>query len=78
MNIMIYLLNSNSLPWDNFHTKFKDKNYQLKDFLVERLKIKYSQELYKLISPNLKKMFRESFTLKFDQEPNFGSIIHEL
>ena len=40
--IMIYLLNKNSLPWDNFHKKFKNSNYEFKDFLLERLQIKYS------------------------------------
>ena len=25
--IMIYLLNGNHLPWDDFHRRFKEKNY---------------------------------------------------
>lgn len=39
---MIYLLNKNYLPWCDFHKKFKDTNYEFKDFLKERLDIKYT------------------------------------
>lgn len=42
MNIMIYLLNHNTLPWDDFQKKFKHMDYEFKDFLLERLQIKYS------------------------------------
>jgi len=63
---MIYLLNDNSLPWDNFHKKFRKENYEFKDFLIERLQIKYSQEAYRMISVDLKPMFKKVFTLRFE------------
>lgn len=71
INIMIYLLNNNSLPWDNFHKKFKKEKYEFKDYILERLKITYSQEAYRLVPQNLKPMFKQIFTLKFEEEPNY-------
>lgn len=45
MNIMIYLLNENQLPWSDFVKMFKDKDYLFGDYLNERLDIKYTKEL---------------------------------
>lgn len=41
-NLLVYMLNDNKLPWSDFCTRFKDLNYEFKDYLVERLKLKYS------------------------------------
>ena len=71
LNIMIYLLNDNSLPWDSFHKKFKKEKYEFKDYLMERLQIKYSQEVYKMISADLRPMFKKVFTLRFEEEPPY-------
>lgn len=45
--IMIFLLNGGSLPWSDFHKKFKDANYEFKDYLRERIDIKYMREFFK-------------------------------
>ena len=76
--IMIYLLNGNHLPWDDFHRRFKEKNYQFKDFLVERLKIKYSQYVYKDLPHGLKPIFKKIFTLQFEEEPPYEALISDL
>jgi hypothetical protein len=60
---MVYLLNKNYLPWCDFHKKFKDSNYEFKDFLKERLDIKYTKELFKLIPKDLREMIKNNFTL---------------
>lgn len=77
MNVMLYLLNNNSLPWDNFHHHLKKKKekYEFKDLLKERLKVVYSQKLYLLIPDDLKPMFRKVFTLSFDEMPNYAEMV---
>ena len=75
---MIYLLNNNSLPWDDFHRKFKHKNFEFKDFLLERLQIEYSQKAYRMTAQNLRPMFKKIFTLKFEQEPPYDMILESL
>jgi hypothetical protein len=72
---MIYLLNKNSLPWDKFHKKFQKQKYEFKDFLLERLQIKYSQEVYRMMPLELRPIFKEVFTLKYEQEPPYKKII---
>lgn len=54
LNIMIYLLNDQSLPWSNFYTKYK--NYEFQDHINERLKMKYTKRLYNMVSLDLKKI----------------------
>lgn len=71
-NLLIYLLNDNKLPWSDFCVRFKDQNYEFKDYLVERLKLKYSQRQYKLVPDGLKKLFKKVFTLKFEEDPPFA------
>lgn len=63
MYIMVYLLNNNYLPWCDFHKKFKDTNYEFKDFLRERLEIKYTKEVFRIIPKDLRDMFKKVFTL---------------
>ncbi len=43
---MVYLMNKNYLPWCDFYSKFKDKNYEFKDFLKERLNIRYTKDVF--------------------------------
>jgi hypothetical protein len=73
---MVYLLNKNYLPWCDFHKKFKDTNYEFKDFLKERLDIKYTKELFKLIPKDLREMIKNNFTLQFDDKPPYDYIIN--
>jgi len=63
MYIMVYLLNGNFLPWCDFHKKFKEKNYEFKDFLRERLDIKYTKEVFRMISKDLRNVFKKVFTM---------------
>lgn len=63
MYIMVYLLNKNYLPWCDFHKKFKDTSYEFKDFLRERLEIKYTKEVFRIIPKDLREMFKKVFTL---------------
>jgi len=63
MYIMIFLLNENYLPWSNFHKKFKDANFEFKDFLRERLEIKYTKEVFKIAPKSIREMLKKVFTL---------------
>jgi len=63
MYIMVYLLNRNYLPWSDFNSKFKE--YEFKDFLRERLELKYTKEVFRLIPKDLRDMFKRVFTLTF-------------
>lgn len=76
--IMVYLLNKNYLPWCDFYKKFQDQNYEFKDFLRERLAIKYTKEIFKMISKDLREVFKKVFTLQFEQEPPYELIINSL
>jgi hypothetical protein len=78
MYIMIYLLNKNYLPWNDFHKKFQDTNYEFKDFLLERLDLKYTKEVFKLIPRSLRDMLKKILTLQFEEEPQYDVIIEKL
>ena len=75
---MVYLLNKNFLPWCDFHKKFKDTSYEFKDFLRERLEIKYTKEVFRIIPKDLRDMFKKVFTLQFDEEPPYEYIINSI
>lgn len=60
---MCYLLNKNYLPWRDFHKKFKDQDMEFKDFLRERLDIKYTKEVFRIIPKYLRDMYKKVFTL---------------
>ncbi len=75
---MIYLLNDSFLPWSDFHKKFKDANFEFKDFLRERLEIKYTKEVFKLAPKSLREILKRVLTLQFDEEPPYDEIIEKL
>jgi len=75
---MVYLINNNSLPWCDFHNKFKDTNYEFKEFLCERLEIKYTKEVFRMIPKDLRDMFKRIFTMQFEEEPPYDFIINSL
>ena len=75
---MFYLLNNNYLPWCDFYKKFKDTEYEFKDFLRERLGIKYTKEVFQIIPKDLREMFKKVFTLQFDEEPPYEYIINSI
>jgi hypothetical protein len=76
MYIMVYLINNNTLPWCDFHKKFKDANYEFKDFLRERLEIKYTKGVFRMIPKELRDMFKRVFTMQFEEEPPYDYIIN--
>ena len=78
MNIMIYLLNENQLPWSDFVKMFKDKDYVFGDYLNERLDIKYTKELIQMCPNPLKKILKQILTLRFNQEPPYDELIELL
>jgi hypothetical protein len=66
------------LPWNDFHKKFQDTNYEFKDFLLERLDLKYTKEVFKLIPRSLRDMLKKILTLQFEEEPQYDVIIEKL
>jgi len=71
---MIFLLNGGSLPWSDFHKKFKDANYEFKDYLRERIDIKYMREFFKQVPQPLRDIIKKILTLQFDEEPPYDAI----
>lgn len=63
MYIMIYLLNKSHLPWGDFHTKFENTSYEFKDFLRERLDLKYTKEFFKMAPRSLRELLKKILTL---------------
>lgn len=76
--IMVYLLNNNYLPWCDFHKRFKQKKYEFKDFLKERLDIQYTKEVFSIIPKNLREMFKRVFTMTFEEDPPYDLIVNSL
>lgn len=74
MYIMIYLLNKSYLPWGDFHTKFGETSYEFKDFLRERLDLKYTKEFFKMAPRSLREMLKKILTLQFDEVPPYDWI----
>jgi hypothetical protein len=70
----VYLLHDNKLPWSDFSEKFKEKNFEFKDYLVERLKMKYSQEQYRMVPEGLKKLFKVIFKMKYEEVPPYSEL----
>jgi hypothetical protein len=75
---MVYLLNNSYLPWSDFHKRFKDQNFEFKDFLRERLEIKYTKEVFRITEKPLRDMLKKVLTLQFDEEPPYDWIIEKL
>ena len=72
--IMVFLLNGGSLPWSDFHKKFKDANYEFKDYLRERIDIKYMREFFRQVPQSLRDIIKKILTLQFDEEPPYDTI----
>lgn len=45
--VMVFLLNGGALPWSDFHKKFKDRDFAFKDYLRERVDIRYMREFFR-------------------------------
>jgi hypothetical protein len=54
------------------------RDYEFKDFLRERLGIKYTKEVFQIIPKDLRDMFKKVFTLQFDEEPPYEYIINSI
>ena len=75
MYIMIYLLHDNTLPWSNFAQVFKDKNYEFKDYLRERIDIKYTREVIDMCPKSMTFMLKKILTMKFEEVPPYDDLI---
>ena len=45
--VLIYLISRSTLPWSDFGVKYRDKNFTFTDLIRERLKRKYSVQLFR-------------------------------
>ena len=61
--VMVFMLNGGSLPWSDFHKKFKDRDYAFKDFLRERVDIKYMREFFKQVPSALREIVKKILIL---------------
>lgn len=78
MYVMVYLLNKNYLPWNNFHERFQNMNYDFDDFLRERLELQYTKQVFRMTPKSLRHMLKKIFTLQFTAEPPYDWIIQTL
>lgn len=72
--VMVFMLNGGSLPWSDFHKKFKDRDFAFKDFLRERVDIKYMREFFKQVPQSLREIVKKVLTLQFDEKPPYDEL----
>jgi hypothetical protein len=51
---------------------------EFKDFLRERLDIKYTKEVFRIIPKDLRDMYKKVFTLQFEEEPPYEQLINTI
>ena len=73
---MVYLLNGSWLPWINIASEFPE--YDLKDWLEERLNFQYTQELFEMVPKSLRSTIKKVLMLDFEDEPPYDVIIDKL
>ena len=73
--MLIYLLNNKTLPWSNFEKDFKGQGMIFRDFLAERLKKKYTRQLFKMIPSEMCDCLKKVFMMGFDEEPPYDEIL---
>jgi hypothetical protein len=73
---MIYLLNGSWLPWINIASEFPE--YDLKDWLKERLNFQYTQEFFEMVPKSLRSTIKKVLMLDFEDEPPYDLIIDKL
>ena len=73
-NITCYLLNDCYLPWGNLN-KNLNRKLDFREMLRERLQIKYTKEIFKIIPKSLRNIFKRVYTLSFNEEPHYNYII---
>ena len=52
--LLVYLLNHNYLPWNDFETKYKVQEIAFKELLHQRMHIQYTKRLFNMIPSKLK------------------------
>ena len=72
---MVYLLNGSKLPWSEFHKKFKGMKYEFRDYLKERLDIKYTKKVFQMMPKSLRSICKKIFVQKFDEKPLYDELI---
>jgi hypothetical protein len=50
----------------------------LKEYLTERLKFEYTQELFEMVPKSLRGIIKKIFMLSFEEEPPYGKLIDKL
>jgi hypothetical protein len=49
-----------------------------KDFIKERLDIKYCRELFRMIPKSLREIFKQIFTMRFKEKPPYEQLINAI
>ena len=71
---MVFLLKGGNLPWSNFHKKFKDRDFAFKDYLRERVDIRYMREFFRQVPSAFREIVKQILTLKFDERPPYDEL----
>ena len=73
--ILIYLLNSNKLPWSDFSKRYKNQKLGLIDILKKKTQKKYMRQLFQSCPFDLQQCLMETLSIEFDQEPPYDRIL---
>lgn len=69
--LFIYLYNNNYLPWRDFKGTFKQ-------MVIQRLQLKVTKSLFKMIPPIMEDCLKYVLLLNYDEEPKYDYLIEEL
>ena len=69
--LLIYLFNNNYLPWRDFKGTFKQ-------MVIQRLQLKVTKQLFKMIPTQLEECLKYVLLLNFEEEPKYDYLIDEL
>jgi hypothetical protein len=69
--LLIYLYNGNYLPWRDFKGTFKQ-------MVIQRLQLKVTKQLFKMIPTHLEECLKYVLLLNFEEEPKYDYLIDEL
>jgi hypothetical protein len=69
--LLIYLINNNYLPWRDFKGTFKQ-------MVIQRLQLKVTKQLFKMIPTQLEECLKYLLLLNFEEEPKYDYLIEEL
>ena len=73
--VILYLFNGLKLPWSHYSNANRSDSSWIRDFIKERQKRKYVDQIRAIVPQGLGPVFEEILHLKFSQEPPYDRIL---